>query len=118
MISKNVDKNGTMIMTDGEAQVMSLAASINKESGILSVALSGNLRTDVQPYLAAELQFYAAAGIKRIEIDCGKINAIAPGCFGELLDLKIKMTKENGVISFFNKPEAITSFENRTGKRL
>lgn len=118
MIVKNVDSNGIISLTDGEKMVLSIATSVEREHEKLSVAFDGMLRTDVQPYLATELQFYSAADINKIEIDCGKLTAVSPGCFGELLDLKIKMTEKKAEISFNNKPDCLCSMEKLMGKKL
>ena len=118
MISKKVDEHGTINMIDGEKHVMSLSTAFDRERGLLQVTIEGNLRTDVQPYLGTELQFYSAADIPQIEVDCSKITAVSAGCFGELLDLKIKMAGKNAVINFVNKPDCLTRTEKLMGKKL
>lgn len=118
MIKKNVDSNGTIFLADGEKNVLSIVTSVDREQGKLKVAFDGMLRTDVQPYLGTELQFYSAADINQIEIDCGKLTAVSPGCFGELLDLKIKMAEKKAAISFTNKPDCLCGMEKLMGKKL
>lgn len=118
MIKKSVDSSGTIILTDGSAQIATIATSLNKKKGIAKLTLEGVLRMDTQAYLGTELQFYEAAKLARIEVDCGGVTAIAPGCFGELLDLKIKVSYNGGTIAFLNKPDCIVNMEKRVGKTL
>lgn len=118
MIKKSVDSNGSIFLADGEKNVVTIYSSVDREQGKLKLAFDGMLRTDIQPYLGTELQFYSAANIDQIEIDCGKLTAISPGCFGELLDLKIKMAEKKAAISFTNKPDCLCSMEKLMGKKL
>lgn len=119
MVKKIVDTEGAVILMDGEQNVVTLRTAFNPADGSIKLSIDGRLRTDVQVYLASELGFYSvAAGVKSLEVDCGKITAVAPGCFGELLNVKIKMAGQGKSIYFINKPDCLISREKLMGKKL
>lgn len=118
MIKKTVDNSGAIILKDGENTLFKLITELDREERNVKISLEGILRTDVQVYLGTELQFYAAANLKGVEVDCGKLTAVSPGCFGVLLDLKIKMAEKNAAAVFINKPECLVNMEKLMGKKL
>lgn len=118
MIKKTVDSNGAMILKDGENIIFSLTTELDLAEKSARILLEGNLRTDTQAYLGAELQFYSVAALNRLEVDCAKLSAISPGCFGELLDLKIKTAGKNAGAAFLNKPDCLLNMEKLMGKKL
>jgi len=119
MIKKIVDTEGAVILMDGEQNVVTLRTAFDPADGSIKLSIDGKLRTDVQVYLASELGFYAvAAGVRSMEVDCGKITAVSPGCFGELLNVKIKMTGQGKSVQFLNKPDCLIGREKLMGKKL
>lgn len=119
MMKKIVDTNGTVMLMDGEQNVVSLKTAFNAADGSIKLGIDGRLRTDVQVYLASELGFYSVAeGVRSLEVDCGKITAVSPGCFGELLNVKIKMAGQGKSVTFINKPDCLISREKLMGKKL
>lgn len=118
MIKKTVDSSGTVILSDGDKKIASIATELDKEKAAVKLTLEGILRTDMEAYLGTELQFYEAVSLRQIEVDCGGVTAIAPGCFGLLLELKIKTSQSGGKTAFLNKPECIVKKEKDLGKVL
>ena len=118
MIKKKVTTQGVVLLKDGDSTVASIGAELCNDRSLLKVTLSGVLRTDVQPYLSIELQFYSEMDVPRVEVDCSKLTAVSPGCFGELLDLKIKQSEKSTIVSFTNKPECVCIMEKKMGKKL
>lgn len=118
-MKKIVDENGTVLLKDDEVTVVSFETTFNSDDGSLELTIDGNLRTDTQVYLASELGFYSVApGVKKLEVDCGKLTAISPGCFKELLDVSIKFTAQGKIINFINKSNCVLSKEKLMGKKL
>ena len=115
---KKIDEKGTVHFVEDEQELAVLAADFDPKTKALALTISGSLLINVQPYLAAELQFYNAVDINEMTVDCDGIVTIAPGCFMELFNLKLSKEASGTKVSFINKVTCIVKLEKVTGKKL
>lgn len=118
MIKVIVPDSFTTCFNDGSKDIAVLRSAQDPARNTVGLKVSGILRSDLQVHLGAELQFYGAACPMALEVDLAEVSAIAPGCFSELLDLKVKLQNRGIPVAFTEKSAAVAALEQKIGKKL